>query len=369
MKKPFRRRGLRATLTVAGLGTATLLVTSAVAFAAPHTSSSATTSSCVSKAQTGPRMGRIGGIVNARATPRCQSVNKPASGAAGDTANGTPPLIWHGGPVMGTASTGPVVITPIFWNPPGHPMAAGYKSLITSYLSDVAAASGSHSNVYSTAAEYSGSDGSIRYQIRMGTPINDTSALPASGCKLMHKDTSGIYADNSGYSACLDHAQVIAQTNSVVSANHLPRNLSHIYVLYLPKGVESCFLAGLTSNAKNACTINYEPSAAYCAYHSQFGGNTQYANMTYPIYLSKAGFTCGTDVNFPGVIESPNGNPDADTEISPTSHEVMEAMTDPDTNTGWYDSSGFENGVVILDRVQAGLGTRSRRVRRAVLRR
>ena len=91
--------------------------------------------------------------------------------------------------------------------------------------------------------------------------------------------------------------------------------------------------------------------------------------MPYPIYLSKAGFTCGTDVNFPGVIESPNGNPDADTEISPTSHEVMEAMTDPDTNTGWYDSSGFENGVVILDRVQAGLGTRSRRVRRAVLRR
>src|SRR5215472_1699585 len=141
MKKPFRRRGLRATLTVAGLGTATLLVTSAVAFAAPHTSSSATTRSCVSKAQTGPRMGRIGGIVNARATPRCQSVNKPASGAAGDTANGTPPLIWHGGPVMGTTSTGPVVVTPIFWNPAGHPIPTAYKKIIDTYLHDVALAS------------------------------------------------------------------------------------------------------------------------------------------------------------------------------------------------------------------------------------
>ena len=57
----------------------------------------------------------------------------------------------------------------------------------------------------------------------------------------------------------------------------------------------------------------------------------------------QSGFTCGSDARFP-VIESPNGNPDADTEISPTSHELNEAITDPDTETGWYDSSGFENG-------------------------
>ena len=69
-----------------------------------------------------------------------------------------------------------------------------------------------------------------------------------------------------------------------------------------------------------------------------------YDNTPYPIYLSKTGITCGTDVNFPGVIESPNGNPDGDTEISPTSHEVIEAWTDPDTASGWYDSSGFEIG-------------------------
>jgi hypothetical protein len=36
-----------------------------------------------------------------------------------------------------------------------------------------------------------------------------------------------------------------------------------------------------------------------------------------------------------GVIETPNGDPDADTEVSPTSHEIMEAITDPDVNTGW----------------------------------
>ncbi len=65
--------------------------------------------------------------------------------------------------------------------------------------------------------------------------------------------------------------------------------------------------------------------------------------MPFPIYNSSIGFTCGSDAAFPDV-QTPNGNADADTEISPTSHEIMEAMTDPDVNTGWYDSSGFENG-------------------------
>jgi hypothetical protein len=75
-----------------------------------------------------------------------------------------------------------------------------------------------------------------------------------------------------------------------------------------------------------------------------------YANMPYPTYhspLQTAGFTCGSDASIAfgnGHIQSPNGNVDADVEISPTSHEVMEATTDPDTVTGWYDQAGFENG-------------------------
>jgi hypothetical protein len=340
MKRALSRRGLRATLTVAALGAATLTTSTAAVAATP--------SACASKGHRAPRVGHISGVVSAvDVQTGCQALNGQALDAAstaGDTANGTPPLIWHGGAVMGTASTGPLVITPIFWNPSGHPMTAAYKSLITTYLSDVAQASGRTNNVFSIATEYSGTDGTIRYQTRLGTPVNDTGPLPASGCKLMPKDTSGIYADASGYDACIDDAQVIAETDRVVTANGLPRNLSHIYVLFLPKHVESCFNPGATSTAKNSCTINHEPSAAYCAYHSQASSSTVYANMPFPAYLSSTGFTCGTDVNFPGVIETPNKNPDADTEISPTSHEVSEAWTDPDTVSGWYDSSGFENG-------------------------
>jgi hypothetical protein len=343
MKRAHRRIGLGATLTLALAG----LLAAAPAVASASTQAP---NACSPQVQGPARVGPIAGIVSAvPVTGGCQTPSaspaqstSPAPGTS-DVANGTPPLIFHGGAVMGTRSTGPVVVTPIFWNPAGHPIPAAYKNIISTYLAGVAAASGQHSNVYSTLNEYYGSNGNIRYRIKLGTPVNDTSPLPRDGCTLNGQDRNGIYADNSGYDACLDDDQVIAETDSVVTAHGLPRDLAHIYVMFLPKHVESCFFAGSTTTSSNFCTINYQPSAAYCAYHSQAPSGAVYANLAFPIYGSPTGFTCGSDAIFP-VIQTPNGNPDADTEVSPTSHEIMEAITDPDTSTGWYDSSGFENG-------------------------
>ncbi|HSR84001.1 MAG TPA: hypothetical protein VLM11_07445 [Streptosporangiaceae bacterium] len=277
----------------------------------------------------------------------CAVSNARTAGTAGDTANGTPPLLFHGGPVMGTKLTGPVVVTPIFWHPAGHPMDAAYRRILTQYVADVANVSGQSNNVFSILTEYKGTNGKIRYQVSLGAPIQDTHALPADGCTLTTADMSNIYADNSGYNACLDDAQLQTEISNITSANGLPIDYAHMYVLFLPKHVESCFLAGQTTDPSNgqACTINYEKTAAYCAYHNFAQDNTIYSNMPYPIYNSGAHFTCGTNFHggFP-VIETPNGNADADVEVSPTSHEINESITDPDTVTGWYDSSGFENG-------------------------
>jgi len=242
-----------------------------------------------------------------------------------------------------TPTSSPLVITPIFWNPAGHPMAAAYKALITAYLNDVAVASGTTSNVYSVLNEYSGKNGLIHYKVNLGAAISDINALPASGCTVASNDHSGIYSDGTGYNACLDDAQLQAQVNAVTAAHALPHNLSHMYVLFLPKAVESCFNPGSTLTSANQCTINHQPSATYCAYHSEDPASAIYSNMPFPIYKSPIGFTCGSEANF-GVVESPNANPDADVEISPTSHEINESITDPDTATGWFDSSGFENG-------------------------
>ena len=279
---------------------------------------------------------------------------QPVSGPrpTSNPAIGHPPLLLNdsngtnGGDVMGT--TGPIVVTPIFWHPSGHPMPNKYTNIISTYLGDVAHDSGLHSNVFSTMNEYYGSNGNISYQLRLGRGIDDTGPLPTTGgCTVGSADATGIYKDGSGYDACVDDDQLIAETERVVAANHVPIDLSHMYVLYLPKHVESCFNASDTtvSPATNACTINHYPSAAYCAYHSMAPSGMVYGNLPFPIYQGSVPFTCGSNSNRNfGVIETPNGNPDADTETSPTSHEIMEAITDPDVSTGWYDDFGFENG-------------------------
>jgi hypothetical protein len=123
MRAP-RRRGLRASLTLVAVATATLAAAGAAAQAATPRSSQAP--KACTKVHGPARVGRFGGIV--RAVPielGCQVHN------TSDAANGTPPLIFHGGPVMGTKSTGDLVVTPIFWNPAGHPMTTDYKNIIT----------------------------------------------------------------------------------------------------------------------------------------------------------------------------------------------------------------------------------------------
>ena len=122
--------------------------------------------------------------------------------------------------------------------------------------------------------------------------------VAADGCTVASNDTTNIYADLSGYNACLDDNQIIAETNRIVASKGLPVDYAHIYVLFLPKHVESCFFAGSTLTTANACTINHQPSAAYCAYHSQDTNlGTVYANMPFPIYLSPVGYTCGSNAD------------------------------------------------------------------------
>jgi hypothetical protein len=333
---------LRAALVVAATGLlSAAALTTTTAAAASHTTSAPRANElagCPNHVHGSAHVSRFAGVVHPQGRKAsCQS--QPG----GDQAIGTPPLLYHGGPVMSTQSTGALVVTPIYWNPAGHPIDSAYKNVVNTYLADVAAASGSHTNVFSTATEYYGTNGSIRYQIRVGNAISDTGALPKDGCKLVGQDRRGIYGDGSGYDACLDDDQIIAETDRVVSANNLTRDFAHIYVMFLPKHVESCFYAGSTTTANNFCTINYQPSAAYCAYHSFAPSGAVYANMPFPVYHSAVGYTCGTEKDF-GEIQTPNGNADADVEVSPTSHEIMEAITDPDTVTGWYDSSTYENG-------------------------
>ena len=118
-------------------------------------------------------------------------------------------------------------------------------------------------------------------------------------------DTLNIYADNSGYNACLDDAQVTGETDRIVAALGMPVDYGHIYVMYLPKHVESCSKAGSTGRT-GTVQINHQPSALYCAYHSQDRA-TPSTRTCLPHLHSQVGFTCGSDASFPDV-QSPNGD-------------------------------------------------------------
>jgi hypothetical protein len=109
-------------------------------------------------------------------------------------------------------------------------------------------------------------------------------AVTAGAAHPGHANGGG-YADNSGYNACLDDAQIIAETDNVVTARGLPRDFAHIYVMYLPKHVESCCFA--VRRPRRATSARSTSSRAPpTTSHGQAPSGAVYANMPFPIYGS-----------------------------------------------------------------------------------
>lgn len=255
----------------------------------------------------------------------------PVSKSAARGYNGDPPMSDHGGPVMNTAGDpGVVTVTPIYWDPAAS-MSSGYKAVTNQFINDVAADSGALANVYSVELQYG-----VHYSVTAGSPITDVDPFPSNGCT---PDSGPVYSDDSGYSSCLTDAQLQSEIQNVVSANSLPSDLGHLYLLFLPKGVESCFTSADGAH-RGSCTVNPDYNAtSFCGYHSNLGGSLIYADEPFPIYDSPLGYTCSSQYG-PG-NESPNGELDADVEMYPESHETMESVTDP-LGTAWYDRADNE---------------------------
>jgi PKD repeat protein len=294
------------------------------------------------------RSSRVGGAVAPRglsASPRCGEAQRRSGVSARDVLlpgasylpyenGGSPPLRFNGGAVMGTSSTpGAVTVTPIFWSPSGYSFASGYEGIIEQYLNDVASASGTFTNVFSVLGQYDDASGRpIRYAMTAGAPLLDSDAYPTSGCSV----TSGsIYANGSSSTSCLTDGQINTEVTQVVSADHLPDDLAHLYLMFLPEGVEACYLDG---GGNENCSLNSSTSPyQFCGYHSSSATSTGaplYAVLPYSDSPNRYGATCLSG-------ESPNGDPAADSIISVTSHETSEAITDP-LGSAWFDSAGYE---------------------------
>src|SRR5579885_2693264 len=334
-------RGLRLAVALAAASVAAALAPAPGALATAPTAGP-----CAGTIPT--RVGTIGGIVPVRPAGAAGGVACPGAPAGAASATppsspyaGTPPLHYNGGPVMGTS--GAVTITPIFWAPSGFGFASGYESLVQQFLTDAAAASGSTRNVFSQVTEYTdGGSSHIAYDFALGTAVDATDPYPSSGgCT---PDTGQVYADGTGYSACVTDAEIQSELAAVLAGNSLPSDLGHLYLVFLPKGVESCLDTRNVAGG-GSCTITAS-GGTFCGYHS-YAGSTIYADLPYAVTDSPvSGLTCSSDA---GSLEgggsvgnqSPNGDLAADTVISVASHEISEALTDPHLDA-WYDSSRNE---------------------------
>jgi hypothetical protein len=242
-----------------------------------------------------------------------------------------PPLIYQGGPVLSTNGPGGLTVTPLWWQPGGkYTFPASYTNILDGYISDVAAASGTTDNVYSVDTEYyqvvDGLKQFITYKITAGTPLLDSDAFPANGCK-----------PAPGYSACLNDSQLRAELTAVLKDQKLPTTLAYFYPVFFPPGVETQDLDG--TNSANG----------FCGYHRAYGSGadqTVYADMPY----EPGGGGCDAG-------QAPNGDLAADGEVSTLTHELNEAITDPlDPQYAWGDGNGNEIGDMCVQAFGGALG-------------
>ena len=231
------------------------------------------------------------------------SMAMPWANGAYRATYGSGQLMYHGGPVMQTNTT-----YAIYWNPSnwGQALPTNYDTLVNQYFGDVAADSGSSTNVYDAATQYSG----IQYSSSFGGKITVNDALPQSGCT------------DSATSVCLTDAQLQAEITTAINRAGWTRTSTSQFFLFTAPGVGSCADSG-------HCAYSY-----YCAYHGSFdsgSGTTIYANQPYVEGVS------GCDAG-----HHPNSYP-GDAVLNVVSHEHNEAITDPFGNA-WYDRRGYENG-------------------------
>ncbi len=214
-------------------------------------------------------------------------------------------LSYNGGPVIYTLAA-----YTIFWNPHGT-ISADYQNLLNRYFSDVGG-----SSVYNILTQYYDNPGANHIQNTStfaGTWV-DTAAYPRAGT-----------AANP-----LQDSDIQAEVQRAITQNGWPTGITNMYFVFTESGIESCM------DATDCTPGTLNP--VYCAYHGSFTAANNdvviYANMPYGNTPTWGGGCAQFSV-------SPNNNMDADVEISITSHEHFEAVSDPEVNVNgklaWYD--------------------------------
>ena len=227
----------------------------------------------------------------------------PASGAsqALESAPGsvtTSNVLYHGGPVM----AGEMQVYAIFWEPAGSFVSSKFNMLIKRYFRDVG-----DSGLYANNGQYT-----------------DSSGQAPSGAEL-----AGTFVDSSPYPSTpvLQDSDIRNEVLHAMSVEGWTPGITHLFFVYTALNESICSLFGCSP-----------PFGSMCGYHFGFGtpaGPVLYAGMPY------AGNSLARCY---GLSVSPNRDVAADAEVNVTSHEQMEAATDPEAS-GWFGPGGLTDEI------------------------
>ena len=199
-------------------------------------------------------------------------------------------LIYHNGPVMPGVMRAYVT----FWEPAGSYVSSRYNSLILRYFRDIGS-----SALYHNITQYKDAQGE-------------------SARRVVLADS---WVDTRGYAGqTISDTQIQQEVMHAMGTKGWQANMSSAFFVFTSKGENICI--------KGACSFQQ-----FCGYHSSFNGNILYLALPYT----------ATNLAACAVPSSPNGDLDAESTISITSHEQMEAATDP-LLSGWFDAQGSEIG-------------------------
>lgn len=244
----------------------------------------------------------------------------------------TGPMTYHNGPVMRAMSR----TYSIFWRPPGAFMDPNYQALINRYFQDVGG-----SALYNITTQYTDAGGAIVNNSQLGGTWVDQQAYPA---------------------ATLTLAQVLIEIEHAIAVNNWPRTVNDAFFLYLARGENACITFTVNGHLQHfGCFVPQAGQPSWCAVHAGFDVPAYHAVLIGALmpYAGTNLQLCGPQTIGRAV---PNNNPDADAEISITSHEHLEAVTDPfdlgahlsGVNQGWYDTNIFEGEIADLCAWQFG---------------
>jgi len=226
----------------------------------------------------------------------------PSSVRAASTSGGptTSNLIYHGGPVM----AGEMQAYAIFWEPRGSFVSATYNKLLKRYFRDIG-----NSRLYENNEQYTGTGGQAPTGAELAGTFVDTSPYPSS--------------------PILQDSAIRNEVIHVMSVQGWKPGITHLFLVYTALHEIIC------NSLLRICSA---PVGSSCGYHFGFGtpaGVVLYAALP---YAGNALAHCY------GLSGSPNHNAAADAEINITSHEQIEAATDP-AGSGWFGPGGFSDEI------------------------